>query len=210
MLVSSLFVCKEYLVLQDEDGGFVYADADEGGKIISTHEHVGKKGPKSTGKKKGLKPEKKTCFKRLCGGEPILPDEKEKGKKKKPKDDDDRRLEGSLHGRRAAKTTGRLKNLVVPLYFKDHARDRRRVPSVNDLDVLMNADEPDELLCPTGSLKKVYRDMSYGQLEVRKINKLGNLFVMNQSHKSLQIESTVAPWYVTKETEKWYADGASG
>ena len=158
----------DHLVLKTDEGSYVYADSDDGKKVKSTKEHVGKKGPKTKGKKKGLRPEKDTCTKTLCAGVPELPEEQAEKKRKSPKGSDksSRRLEGSLHGRRAARSTGRLKNLVVPLYFADHARSRRRVPSTNDLDVLMNAEEPNEFLCPTGSLKGMYRTMSYGQLEV--------------------------------------------
>jgi hypothetical protein len=94
-----------------------------------------------------------------------------------------------VHGRRTVATTGTLKNLVVLLYFNDHHEVKRNVPSVEDIKVLMNSDEPDDDLCPTGSLKGVYRENSYGQLT---------------------IESTVTEWFVTEKSEKWYADGVSG
>jgi hypothetical protein len=44
-------------------------------------------------------------------------------------------------------------------------------------------------LCPVGSLKSIYKEVSYGELV---------------------IESTVTEWFVTEQTEAWYADGDSG
>eukprot|EP00980_Cylindrotheca_fusiformis_P031778 scaffold26944_cov127-Cylindrotheca_fusiformis.AAC.3 len=90
------------------------------------------------------------------------------------------------------KTTGVLKNLVILLRFKDHAKNKKRVektPTREDIDVLMNSEEPDRDLCPAGSLKSIYKELSYGKLV---------------------IESTITEWFVTDETEAWYADGASG
>jgi hypothetical protein len=71
------------------------------------------------------------------------------------------------HRRAAIATTGTLKNLVIPIRFKDHAR--RTLPSQADLNVLFNNNGPDRKLCPTGSVKDVYRENSYGKLIVQSI-----------------------------------------
>lgn len=166
-----------YLVLENDLSAFVYADELEDGEVVASQEVVGKARPSSKQMKKGLH-KNKDCFKSICGGAPGIEEYKHKSSKG-----------GRRTKHRRASTSGKLKNLVVLMYFKDHAADRRAVPRVEDIEILMNADEPDPDICPTGSLKSAYMEMSYGQLE---------------------IESTVAPWVVTQRSESWYADGRSG
>ena len=89
--------------------------------------------------------------------------------------------------RRATSTIGTLKNLVILIRFPDHSS--RRLPSVDDVDVLMNNEEIDNVLAPTGSLKMKYWENSYGQLT---------------------IESTVNEWIQVSKSEAFYADGLSG
>ena len=94
------------------------------------------------------------------------------------------------HHRRVAATSksiGTLKNLVILMQFEDHKN--RILPSKEDIMVLMNSDDVDEELAPTGSLKMLYRDQSYGKLT---------------------IESEVTDWILLNNTEKYYADGKTG
>ncbi|MGK3746776.1 MAG: hypothetical protein ACI8RD_011863, partial [Bacillariaceae sp.] len=94
------------------------------------------------------------------------------------------------HHRRTASTApviGTLKNLVILMKFKDHKN--RSVPSKDDVSVLMNNEEVDPDLAPTGSLKMIYWENSYGQLT---------------------IESEVTDWIDVKEDESYYANGRSG
>jgi hypothetical protein len=109
-------------------------------------------------------------------------------------------LEDSNGGRRRTedifrdgqKKTGLLKNLVILLQFKDHSETKQRseqIPTEEDVGVLMNGDVPDPTLNPVGSLKTIYQELSFGELT---------------------IESTVTEWFVTAESEAWYADGSSG
>jgi hypothetical protein len=96
------------------------------------------------------------------------------------------------HHRRTASTApviGTLKNLVILLKFKDHKNQNRSVPSKDDVSVLMNSEEVDPDLAPTGSLKMIYWENSYGQLT---------------------IESEVTDWIDVKEDESYYANGRSG
>ena len=86
-----------------------------------------------------------------------------------------------------SKSFGTLKNLVILLQFKDHKK--RKLPSREDIDILMNSEEIDEKLAPTGSLKMLYRQNSYGLLT---------------------IESVVTNWIVLDEKEEYYANGQSG
>lgn len=86
----------------------------------------------------------------------------------------------------AAPQIGDKKNLVVPFKFSDHTT--RTVPSTSDIDILMNNQGPHQL-CPTGSVRDVYLQSSFGQLV---------------------LGSTVANWVTLPNTEAYYADGNSG
>jgi M6 family metalloprotease-like protein len=83
-------------------------------------------------------------------------------------------------------STGDIKNLVVLMRWSDH-KDRT-LPSVDDIDVLMNFNGPHPL-APTGSVRDVYMVNSYGKLN---------------------LTSTVYKWVDMDNTEKYYADGTSG
>lgn len=197
---SAFHFLLDFPVLELDDGSYVYADLSNG-NLSPTEDKVGKVDPKAKGKTKvahhNIKPAE-DCFKRICGRVPEASTgsrDKEANCHGKKCDHQRNRhlLENDpgpdVHGRRTVATTGTLKNLVVLLYFNDHHEANRKVPSVDDINVLMNSDEPDNNLAPTGSLKGVYRENSYGQLT---------------------IESTVTEWFVTEKSEKWYADGVSG
>ena len=88
--------------------------------------------------------------------------------------------------RRTVITSGTLKNLVVPIKFADHTS--RSLPSRSDLNVLMNNAGPNPS-CPTGSVRDVYLDNSFGALD---------------------LQSTVIDWITIDFTEKYCADGDSG
>jgi M6 family metalloprotease-like protein len=93
-----------------------------------------------------------------------------------------------FHRRELAVTwTGTKKNLVIPMRFSDHAG--RVLPSVEDLNILFNSDGNDATLAPTGSVKKVFQDSSYGLLT---------------------LDSDIAPWVQLSQTEAYYANGNRG
>ena len=94
--------------------------------------------------------------------------------------------EGRDNIRRTAITSGLLKNLVVPMRFSDHAS--RALPTRADLDVLMNNEGP-ATQCPTGSVRDVFTESSFGQLD---------------------IQSTVVDWVTLDFTEAYCANGKSG
>jgi hypothetical protein len=94
---------------------------------------------------------------------------------------------GSGQRRRTTSTVGTLKNLVILIRFLDHKK--RKVPSAGDINILMNSEEVDDVLAPTGSLKMKYWENSYGQLT---------------------IESTVIDWIQVERPQAYYADGKSG
>jgi hypothetical protein len=184
--------------VESDNGYFVYAEEDDYGGLRPTTERVGRSSPNSKGMKKGARNHAaRNCFKQICGGIPhsmsldvdLNCEDKNCGKRGRR----GRHLVGNdpgpdFHSRRTVETTGTLKNLVVLLNFDNHHRDGRSLPSVADIEILMNNDGPHPL-CPTGSVKDVYEEISYGQLTM---------------------DSTVTSWFATSEDEDWYADGRSG
>jgi hypothetical protein len=188
----------DYTVMTSDDGFFVYAEEADDGGLRPTTERVGRSGPHSKAIKKDARNHAaQNCFKQICGGIPhsmsldveLDCEDENCGKSGRG---GRHLLENDpgpdFHNRRAIETTGTLKNLVVLLNFKDHERDDRTLPSVADIEILMNNDVADPL-CPTGSVKSVYEEISYGQLT---------------------IDSTVTPWFSTSQDEAWYADSRSG
>ncbi len=92
---------------------------------------------------------------------------------------------GNKH-RRTALTTGVMKNLVVPIKFSNHGN--RNLPTQSDLNTLMNNDGP-HTMCPTGSVRDVYRKSSFDQLD---------------------IQSVVLDWITIDYTENYCADNYYG
>jgi len=82
---------------------------------------------------------------------------------------------------------GNIKNLVVPIRFSNHTS--RPLPSETDIDILMNAVGGDPIVAPTGSVRDVYLENSYGQMT---------------------LNSDVQPWVTVSNTEAYYANGQSG
>jgi len=87
----------------------------------------------------------------------------------------------------AVTTTGTLKNLVVLIRFQNH--QSRSLPSQSDYNTFFNTTGGDPVLAPTGSVKDIYLENSYGQLT---------------------INSTVSDWITVSGTEQSYANGNSG
>ncbi len=86
-----------------------------------------------------------------------------------------------------AGVTGTRKNIVIMMRFADHLT--RPLPSNADIDTLFNAVGGDPVLAPTGSVRDVYLENSYGQFS---------------------LDSTVVGWVDLPQTESYYANGASG
>ena len=157
----------------DQQGKYMYVDVDEkSGDFISTGVVAG------TGNSKSLKIGKNMGIKRYD----ILKGRKERSKERNLND----RENFDAH-RKTSITTGRLKNLVIPFKFSDHSD--RTLPSRSDLDTLMNNEGPHDTLCPTGSVRDVYLQNSFNQLEV---------------------QSTVIDWVTIGYTESYCAGGESG
>eukprot|EP00536_Pseudo-nitzschia_multiseries_P015296 jgi/Psemu1/69436/estExt_Genemark1.C_8530018 len=204
---------KDYTVVRDDNGYYMYAELSlDNKRLLPTQDKVGrnaKKHPKS----KNLRPDERISDEDrndviiLDGGPAATTQRKSKWPKrchrggtgcglrdtKHPAKEDDL---GTIvfntfddHHRRmmTMPATGILKNLVVLLMFNDH--QDRSVPSREDISVLMNSEIIDEDIAPTGSLKMIYWENSYGKLT---------------------IESEVTDWIILNNTESYYAGGASG
>ena len=82
---------------------------------------------------------------------------------------------------------GTIKNLVIMMRFSDHVG--RMLPSNADMTVLFNNVGPHATLAPTGSVRDVYLENSYGLLT---------------------LNSTAFGWVTLPGTEAFYANGSSG
>ena len=99
----------------------------------------------------------------------------------------DRRLGAPKHHQGRRRLQGTLKNLVVMFRFSDHTG--RTMPSVSDIDTLMNSQVNDPDITPTGSVRDVFLENSGG---------------------ALVLDSTVAAWVTISRTEIECAGGESG
>jgi M6 family metalloprotease-like protein len=144
-------------------------------------------------KQKNLRPSKSDCWNKICG------------EHHKNENDLNRRKRGlrvgnSAHGQNNATVTGsissgrrvasggkqRLRNLVLLLQWSDHSD--RKLPTREDYEILMNNDGH-HLLCPTGSIRDVFLQNSYGALDV---------------------DSYVTDWIPMDNTEEYYSNGNKG
>ena len=162
--------CNGYTVLKDR-GWFVFAERGKDGRLVPSGLRVGQSDPATAGFSKNILPDaairnarrKAMSVPQQAGG-----------------------VAGEPEGVAAA-VPATMKNLVVLLRFSDHAS--RAVPPTTDIDVLMNAVGGHPSLAPTGSVRDVFLENSYGQ------------FTLN---------STVAYWITLPNTEAYYANGNSG
>ena len=93
----------------------------------------------------------------------------------------------SVTGPEQTAPSGTIKNLVVLIRFANHGG--RDVPSIGDVDILMNAVDVHATLAPTGSVRGVYLENSYNQID---------------------LQSEVQPWVQVSGTEQYYANSNSG
>ena len=156
-----------FTVLRD-GGRYVYAQRDRAGRLVPSDWEVGKVNPVSKGLSRRLLPSRAVIDQRRADG---------------PAGSQSQAPQGAP----AFAPIGNIPNLVVPLRFANHGT--RALPSQGDLDVLFNAVGGHPTLAPTGSIRDVYLENSYGQMS---------------------LNSTVVPWVQVSRTESYYADGVSG
>lgn len=157
---------RGFTVMRDSAGRLVYAERAQDGDLRPGNLVVGKDRPTDKGILPGLLPTKAVL-------------------------DSYRSIKEGRHSaeERASRVPplGNVKNMVIMIRFADHAS--RPLPSNADIDVLFNAVGGDANLAPTGSIKDVYLENSYGQMT---------------------LNSTVFGWIDLPQTEAYYANGQSG
>ncbi len=158
-----------YTVVRDRNT-YVYATLDAQGLLAPTARAVGSTDPAAAGLAKGTLPSPQTLLqlRQRAQGQGFAPAGADVPQRVAPR--------------------GTVKNLVVLCKFSDHVfgthtRDRA------DYDVLFNAVGGHPVLAPTGSLKDLYTENSYG---------------------AMTLNSTVLAWVTLPQTEAFYADGQTG
>jgi M6 family metalloprotease-like protein len=141
-------------------------------------------------KEKNLRPSKPDCRNKICGEH--QDDVKHRKRSLRAtnyalSENNSTRFGSMDSGRRAVSgEKQRLRNLVLLLRWSDHSD--RRLPPREDYDILMNHNGP-HFLCPTGSVRDVFLQNSYGALEV---------------------DSYVTDWIPMNNTEEYYSNGNKG
>ena len=153
-----------YTVIHNR-GWYEYARVNSQGRMVSTGLKVGLNNPKAYGLSKGM-----------------LPSAAQRAPSAKNSSDSSTAFSTAV-----VAPVGVVKNLVVMIRFSDHVD--RTLPSSSDIGVLFNAPGGDPALAPTGSVRDVYLQNSYGELE---------------------LNSDISAWITVSQTEAYYANGTSG
>lgn len=133
-----------YTVIKHQ-GWYKYAKVDEQGHLQPTNHIVGQVDPTQLKLAPGLLPNNND-------GTEV------KGSSQKPLGSD-----GTI-GEQADTLTGVRPHLVVLIRFADH--QQKTLPSVEQIDTLFNGLKRDEQLIPSGSVKQLFEQNSYGQLKI--------------------------------------------
>jgi M6 family metalloprotease-like protein len=160
-----------YTVVKNK-GWFEYAEQAPSGHLNPNGMVVGRSNPKAAGLEKHIKP---TAAIRALSAKKV----------------DGASVTSEGVSAQGVAPAGTVKNLVVMLRFSNHVG--RTLPSVADVDVLFNATGGHPTLAPTGSVKDVYFENSYGQMTL-------NSFV----------NPLIGNWITVSNTEAYYANGESG
>jgi M6 family metalloprotease-like protein len=137
----------------------------------------------SVKKQKRLRPTQRDCQNKLCGEHDH--DNRQRGLRSGNNNDKEERQQRTLQ---AVKSRGSLRNLVLLIKWSDH--NDRILPSREEYEILMNNDGPySSKLAPTGSVRDIFLQNSYGQLSV---------------------DSYVTDWIPMDNTEDFYANGGKG
>ena len=153
-----------YTVIHNK-GWYEYARVNPNGRLVPTGLKVGHDNPKAYGLSKG-----------------ILPSATQRASSAKTSTNS-----SNITSAQGITPAGTIRNLVVLIQFSNHVG--RVLPSSSDIDVLFNAPGGDSNLAPTGSVRDVYLQNSYGQVE---------------------LNSDISAWITVSETEQYYANGESG
>ena len=155
-----------------KNGKFVYGKRNANGHVVPTNHEAGKANPQALGLSKHIVPTHEVL------------------KKTRPDFSSAPGDGGTSSGPSSSPesvVSGTMKNLVVLIRFADHTL--RSLPLEGNIDVLFNSFGSNEYFAPTGSVRDVYLENSYGLLE---------------------LNSTVYFWVTVSNTEEYYANGDSG
>jgi len=83
------------------------------------------------------------------------------------------------------RTVGTFTNLVVLLRFAHSKQTKSALPTRQEIGILMNSQEPDARIAPTGSVYSAYQEYSYGRVNIK---------------------SSIAPWVRVRRTERSSSD----
>ena len=155
-----------YTVLRDNNGRYVFAQRGKSGDLEPSKFVVGKDDPANNG-----------IATRTLPSAAVLANYRSQRNIDHNKTGDSLRVP----------PIGNVTNMVIMIRFSDHAS--RPLPSNSDIDTLFNAVGGDATLAPTGSIRDVYLENSYGQMT---------------------LNSTVFGWVDLPQTEAYYANGQSG
>lgn len=155
-----------YTVVRDNKR-YAYGQLDSTGRLKPTALSVGVDNPKAAGLKKRILPtagvRKSLASSNILGEESVVPPA-------------------------AIAPAGTVKNLVVLCLFSDHTITSNARPS-SDYDILFNQVGGHSTLAPTGSVKDLYLENSYG---------------------AMTLDSTVTAWVTLPNTEAYYANNNDG
>lgn len=157
-----------YTVVRN-DGAYFYALRGGDGKLSATSLMVGTVEPAEAGLMKGILPTPE-AIQEMHGL--TLPEEV---------------TEEAVDEPTRISPTGTVKNVVILMRFSNHIG--RTLPSQADFTTIFNAVGGHPTLAPSGSVRDVYLENSYG---------------------ALQLDSTVFAWVTLPNTEAHYADSNSG
>ena len=137
-------------------------------------------------KEKNIRPTKRDCHNKICGEHTENSQHGPRSRKRSLRGVNSDQLSSAGRPRALYGGKKRLRNLVLLLQWSDHSD--RMLPTREDYEILMNNDGPHSL-CPTGSVRDVFLQNSYGALEV---------------------DSYVTDWIPMNGTEAYYSNGDKG
>jgi M6 family metalloprotease-like protein len=171
---------KGYTVVRDEQGWYNYGMKTEDGDIVSSGVKLGSKNPKKVGIAPGLMHDEHKRPANFLGDNSAESVREHRSLLHVP--------ENALCGFAGSKDDPcRLRSLVFLVKFSDHSD--RILPAKEDYDLLFNNNGADDGIAPTGSVRDVFFENSYG---------------------TFILESYVTPWLAVTRTEVQTVDDNLG
>jgi len=152
-----------YTVVQ-QDKTYVYAQPGDDGRLVPSRWVVGKHDPVAAGLVKHTLPSREVRESSAAAASSPVP--------------------GTEDVPSPVPARGDVKNIVILLRFANHTE--RQLPSDSDFNTIFNAPGGSPTLAPSGSVRDVYLQNSYG---------------------AMRLNSTVFAWVTLPQPESYYADG---